>query len=132
MRWINLQNRIELVNECWLWRGPINWGGYGVFVYRDKGKLKSMMAHRAVYKVLIGNIPAETLDHQCENRHCVNPMHLIPESLKYNVLRGNSPPSINARKTHCPKGHGYTQIKYQRYCRKCHSETERLKRLAVA
>lgn len=131
MKWENLHNRIELVSECWLWRGPINWAGYGVFVYRDCGKLKSTMAHRAVWKVLVGEIPEETLDHHCSNKHCVNPGHLTPESLKYNVLRGESPPSKNARKTHCPKGHEYTRIKYQRYCRQCHTESERAKRLVT-
>jgi hypothetical protein len=62
-----------------------------------------------VYELLVGPVGADlTLDHLCRNRACVNPDHLEPVTIAVNVLRGESPPARNARKTHCPQGHEYT------------------------
>lgn len=42
-----------------------------------------------------------------------------------NALRGNGPMALNARKTHCPKGHPYDEVntyidpKGKRRCRIC-------------
>lgn len=129
MKWMKLQDKVELVGDCWLWQGQINWAGYGLHVWKEDGKVRGQGAHRYIYELLVGEVPEGLeLDHQCENKHCVNPMHLIPETKRYNILRGGSPPAQNARKTHCPNGHLYTKIKYQRYCRECHTISERIKR----
>src|SRR5262249_20449266 len=81
------------VSGCWRWIGAINAEGYDT-LHRD-------LAHRIVYELLVELIPAGlTLDHLCRNRSCVNPGHLEPVPLAINVLRGESPPARNARKTH--------------------------------
>ena len=88
--------------------------------------------HRAIYEKFVGPIPdGLTIDHLCRNRLCVNPAHLEPVTLAANVLRGESLPAKNARKTHCPKGHPYdetnTHITKQgwRICKACNRERQR-------
>jgi hypothetical protein len=48
------------------------------------------------------------LDHLCRVRGCVNPDHLEVVTGATNTLRGISSPAINARKTHCRRGHEFT------------------------
>lgn len=89
-------------SACWLWRGTINTDGYGTFYY-DRRVVK---AHRYAYELLRDAIPPGLeLDHLCRNRTCVNPTHLEPVTRRENILRGESPPARNARKTHCAQGH---------------------------
>ncbi len=61
----------------------------------------------------------------CWERSCVNPDHLEPVSLVENVRRGNAPSAINARRTHCKRGHEFTSENTsvspggRRTCRAC-------------
>jgi len=72
------------VNGCWLWLGSISNQGYG----QCHGKY-SHLAHRQIYMDINGLIPSRVeLDHQCNNRRCVNPAHLVPVSHDINVQRG--------------------------------------------
>lgn len=89
---------------CWLWRAhttrPTN--GYGVV--RRNGRMQ--LAHRVAYELLVGPIPEGLdLDHRCRTRLCVNPAHLEPVTPYVNFSRGHSPAAMNARKTHCVRGH---------------------------
>ena len=91
-------------DECWVWQAE-TWDGYGYFHLHHH----QVKAHRWVYEHMMGPIPAGLeLDHLCRNRSCVNPAHLEPVTHRVNVLRGLCPPAVNARKTHCVKGHEYT------------------------
>lgn len=87
---------------CWLWIGGISDGGYGVFDYNGK----SHNSHKWLYERNKKRVPKnKQLDHLCRNRACVNPDHLEIVTFKQNILRGISPSAINAKKTHCKKGH---------------------------
>lgn len=110
--------------ECWLWTAGIRPDGYAQF--RPHHGAKVSLCHRFAYANLVGSVPPGLyLDHLCGIRHCVNPAHLEPVTIRENTLRSKiAPAAINARKTHCPKGHGYTQentIKRgnRRWCRTC-------------
>lgn len=109
--------------ECWPWiagRGGTN-QEYGMFYV---GK-RHTTAHRVAYELLVGPVPdGLQLDHLCRNKICVNPSHLEPVTSKVNVLRGTGLTAINARKTHCSRGHFYdsgnTYVHQdKRYCREC-------------
>lgn len=45
----------------------------------------------------------------CRNRKCVNVNHLEQVSMAINNERGMSPSGINSRKTHCIRGHKFTE-----------------------
>lgn len=118
-------------DECWPWTGGCDSHGYGQ--YRNRG------AHRWAYEYLVGEIPeGKHLDHECHNkdescvggkgcphRKCVNPFHLKPiEPIHNQFLSGRSPVAQNALKTHCLRGHEFTEENTKHYdgrriCRKC-------------
>lgn len=114
----NIRSKILVTDDCWPWTGALSSQKYGHIKY--DGRIQE--AHRVVYSLLVGVIPdGMVLDHTCHDpatcigrgngcphRRCVNPNHLSLTTQERNVLRGGSPPAINARKTACAKGHPYT------------------------
>ena len=112
---------------CWLWLGAIMPNGYGR-QSRGRGRVgKVGYAHRVSYEAFVGPIPVGLeIDHKCRQRACVNPQHLEPVTSRVNQLRGDSASGKNARKTHCDKGHEFTDANTyrpprgtSRQCRKC-------------
>jgi hypothetical protein len=112
-------------DECWLWTGAAT-GGYGAI----RGNNREMvLAHRVAYELEVGPIPAGLeIDHVaargCTSTLCVNPAHLEPVTHQENLLRGRTAPGINARKTHCKRGHAFDAVNTlvsggHRYCRVC-------------
>lgn len=104
---------------CWLWVGTS--GSYGLATFRGQ----SLPAHRLLYRALIGEIPSgEHLDHLCRVQLCVNPTHVEPVSPRENILRGIGFSAMNAKKTHCPRGHAYDELntlhhQNRRVCKAC-------------
>jgi HNH endonuclease len=67
---------------CWLWTGPTNGRGYGLF-YIGNG---DRAAHRISYKVFKGPIPSGLhVLHRCDTPLCVNPAHLRAGTVKENM-----------------------------------------------
>lgn len=98
--------RVEKTPTCWIWLGRKSATGYGQF---DIGN-RTEQAHRWAYKRYIGPIPDDLpLDHLCRNRACVNYERCLePVTSWENTHRSPiAPAAVNARKTHCPKGHPY-------------------------
>jgi len=128
-------SKVETSEECWNWKGALNNKGYGVF-RRSSGK--NQYAHRFSFEIVSGKkIPKNLhIDHLCRNTKCVKPSHVEPVLPIVNVLRGNSPPALNAKKTHCIRGHPFSGKNLyirkdtgQKCCRKCFAYRNRRQRL---
>ena len=101
-------------DECWTWTAGRTAQGYGGF---HPTKPTMELAHRYVYKLYFGELEMGLkVDHTCHNgkgcppgpcehRLCCNPSHLEAVSNSVNVNRSHN---SNFQKTHCPKGHEYT------------------------
>jgi len=66
-------------NGCWMWKGQISNSGYGKLMIKDESnRTKTESAQKVSYIGFIGPIPQGMLvKHNCNNRLCVNPEHLI-------------------------------------------------------
>jgi hypothetical protein len=115
---------VDPVSDCWVWNGAIA-NGYGQTWYGDRMEY----THRVLFAWLVVPLPkglghqTPVLDHVvCDNRLCSNPFHLKLTTNRMNVLRGNSPVAVNARKSLCSKGHPRPD---SRICSKCRIENQR-------
>jgi hypothetical protein len=132
---------IDETTGCWVWQGALSHGN-AWFSFAGKPH----HGHRISHELFVGPIPDRlTIDHTCHtndlmcvggagclHRRCVNPAHLEIVTLAENKARGRSLPAVNARKTHCFRGHELTPentrlTKYGRACRECGRINGRLK-----
>lgn len=120
--------KVEVGPDCWEWKGKRT-VGYGHIWYPADHSMR--LAHRLSFEMAYGPIPADlTIDHLCQNRACVNPLHMEVVSRGENTLRGNSPAAINSRKKQCQRGHWFTPEntgvdRGGRYCRVCNRQWQR-------
>ena len=128
---------VDPVTGCWLWRGATDKDGYG--------KCRGQLAHRLVYTLLAGPIPAGwELDHLCHtrdracrggaadpHRRCVCPADLEAVTGAENSRRGRSFTAVNAAKDECDHGHPfdlfntYWRPNGHRDCRICTARRQR-------
>lgn len=65
-------------DACWTWTGAVLPFGHGYFAWRRHGPKRNVYAHRVMWILAHGEIPAG-LDvlHRCDVPACVNPAHLF-------------------------------------------------------
>lgn len=109
--------------DCWNWTLSTfkGYGGYSI-------NHRTIRVHRAMYELVTGKpiLSHLVVDHLCRNKKCLNPKHLEVVTNKENVLRGVGISAVNARKTHCMRGHEFTPENTRvrkstgtKECRKC-------------
>lgn len=99
---------------CWIWKGGKSKEGYGQYSFKGI----CFWSHRLSYILEHGYIDDKlTIDHLCRNPTCVNPKHLEMVTIVENFMRGNGWGAVNARKTHCKRGHIYSEENTYRYPR---------------
>lgn len=89
-------------SPCWISSRAQQGGGYTKLGYLGK----TLLTHRVAYAVFVGPIPdGKVIDHLCRQTACCNPAHLEPVTTQVNLLRGVGFVAVQARRTHCPRGH---------------------------
>lgn len=118
-------NKVTIGDDCWEWTGSRGLKGYGL-VNRQRRLRK---AHQLMYEMMIGPIPdGLEPDHLCRNKGCVRPDHIEYVTHQENMRRSHAPMGVNARKTHCLRGHEFTDENTlnrgagRRECRTCKKE----------
>ena len=113
--------------ECWPWTASLNGHGYGQISINGR----PTAAYRWAYEHFVGPVPeGYEVDHVrgngCVRKDCVNFLqHLEAVTHAENILRSDAPTAINARKTHCIRGHEFTEANTyrrpdgNRNCRAC-------------
>jgi len=86
--WRNVTLISDFPEDCWLWHGSVESGGYGriTLVSREMGNQARIKAHRMSYLLLVGPIPKDMLClHKCDEPRCCNPAHLFLGTQKDNL-----------------------------------------------
>ena len=119
---------------CWVWTAGRDKDGYGRFTIDSRSRL----AHRVSYEAKFGLIPdGLVIDHLCRETSCVNPDHLRAVTNWENLMAEGSraPAKLQAERDNCERcGSAYSDLGYQRACRKCRTARDRVynKRRALA
>lgn len=131
--WYRFWSKVSIrqPHECWPWAAAINVTGYGAFGIGQK----MYGAHRVAYWLIVGEWP-EVCRHTCDNRPCVNPMHLRDGTAADN--NRDALTRTHVYKTHCPAGHAYEgrnrteDANGRQRCRECHNRQCRESRARMA
>ena len=131
------EEKVDRSGDCHIWTAARKGKGnkaYGQIGYTPKGgKTLNLIASRLAFKIAYGMFD-ERLDvlHRCGNPPCVNPEHLYLGDAKQNakdMVEMGRFKNQNTQKTHCSKGHEFTEEntkiatrkngKTYRVCREC-------------
>lgn len=105
IRKIKINNPEVDQNQCWEWQGCFSGSQISYPYFRYNGSTKR--AHKFSYKYFKGEVPdGITVNHDCNNKKCVNPKHLSLMTIQEN-LKLRLPRKIEDR-TQCKKGHPLT------------------------
>lgn len=127
------ERRPEL-GPCWTWTGTTDPKGYGIFQVDGH----HARAARYVCEMTSDPIPAGCeVSYLCKNASCVNyESHLEVVPQRVSILRGDSVAAVNGRKTHCDRGHEFSEANTSirsdgaRVCKPCAALRERERLLA--
>jgi hypothetical protein len=120
------------LDGCLVWTGG-QARGYGKITIPRDGEdwangLRTTTAHIVAWELEHGPVPAGfQIDHLCRNPLCCDVTHLRLLDPVVNVMIGNGPPALNARKVVCSRGHDdWKSYEYRghtwRQCRTCARE----------
>jgi len=115
--------KLEVVDDCWIWHGAKTPNGYGRFRTEDGPETA---ASRYAYRKYEGEIPPKCLlYHACGEPSCVNPEHMRPVTPAEHTRLSGGPVGTNSRKKMCRNGHPFSgknliiDSEGKRRCRSC-------------
>ncbi len=85
LRMLNARRVVGGEDECWLWTGYVNTGGYGYLGIYKNGRTLKLRAHRIAHYLDTGGWPV-CVCHHCDIPACTNPAHLFPGTRTTNHL----------------------------------------------
>ena len=124
---LRFRSKVEIdENNCWLWTASKR-RGYAMYWNNRRQNQGHVFAYNYFYGEVLAGL---CIDHLCRVRHCVNPHHLEPVTLRENILRGEGFAAQQAKMTHCKYGHEFTEenvylYKNMRHCRVCRKVKQR-------
>lgn len=88
-------DRYDRGEGCWIWTGPWDECGYGMFARslpsKTGGRTHAARAHRFLLEQQLGPIPANlVVRHRCDNPTCVNLLHLTVGTIRENMVDRDS------------------------------------------
>jgi len=105
-----IRSRCIEEGDCLVWTGAVTSKGYGNITFTLEGKKRWLAPHRALFILERGECaPHLEIDHLCRNRLCCLPAHMEVVTSAENTRRGDSFAAVNGRKTHCSRGHAFTE-----------------------
>jgi len=84
---VSRQSLNPAFDECWVWDGSLDQGGYG----RIGRNGVNCSAYREIFELVNGPLKVGyEPDHLCKVKACINPRHLEGVTKRVNILRGNA------------------------------------------
>lgn len=126
------QIRFEIGTGCWIWQGPARLG-YGYVSVKGCGS--GLGSHRAMWYAKHGDPGVLDVLHNCNNKLCINPLHLHLGTHKQNFKEASEAKLLQGQwKTLCKRGHpltGDNLIPWStwRGCRICATGRYRMKKM---
>ena len=136
-RFNNFKKKVNFAgeSECWTWNGAINiLHNRPMFWFKDKWTPAARASLYFKQGYLTDNLHVCHDPIICDNRRCVNPLHLREDTPSANtrdlLITGNH---NNKRKTHCPRNHEYSENNTyyhggRRFCIACRNAYHKEKR----
>lgn len=125
--------KVDPVTGCWTWQGKPDRDGYPNRTSTDNYTTKER-PYRWSYRVLVGPIPKDTLNHRCLNKMCCFP---VPEHAGDPMTHVENVQDAKRRTVKCPQGHPYdhanTHVRSdgRRECKTCMRDRTARARAAV-
>lgn len=88
-------------DKCWNWRKPKKSNGYGYCFYQGK----NWRAHRLAWLFTYNRKPKGLILHSCDNRACVNPVHL-----REGTYKDNAQDKVDRDRQAKGEGHGNAKL----------------------
>jgi hypothetical protein len=104
-------------SDCWLWTASTSGSGYGKFMLTKAGGRTVLgEAHRVAWMLTGGTIgDGLYVCHRCDVKVCVRPDHLFIGTATDNMQDARKKGKHkNAEKTHCKRGHPFTDANIYR------------------